>query len=145
MVAALDPLREADTPEKGAEIVEADASIRGTPQYSNQNRLTHIPLCAQDQIAVFQLFDTSRVPAQEHGSATKQPGTLPELRLMEPICPLIHRVAFKLTHNAQASLVPNPRTPKEEPGLREVAQYRREPCRPQLVNNGIGRILRHRL
>jgi hypothetical protein len=53
VVAAFDPLREAESPEKRAKVVESDASIRRAPQYSNQNRLAHTPLCAQGQVPVF--------------------------------------------------------------------------------------------
>ena len=56
MVAALDSLREAEPPEKRAEVVESDAGIRGAPQYSHQNRLAHTSLCAQGQIPRFPAF-----------------------------------------------------------------------------------------
>jgi hypothetical protein len=49
VMAAPDPLRETEPPEKRAKVVESDACIRITPQYSNQDRLTHNPLCARWQ------------------------------------------------------------------------------------------------
>lgn len=46
VVAASNPLGEAQPPEKRAQVVESDAGIRRAPQHSNQNRLAHNPLCA---------------------------------------------------------------------------------------------------
>ena len=53
MVAAFDPLREAEPVKESAEVIEADAGIRRAPQYSHQNRLGHTSLCTRRQIPAF--------------------------------------------------------------------------------------------
>jgi hypothetical protein len=50
MVTALDPLREAQSTEKCAEVIKSDACIRRTSQYTRQNRITHVSLCARGRL-----------------------------------------------------------------------------------------------
>ena len=48
-MAALDPLREAKTEKKSAEVAEANVRIRCSPQHSHYNRFGHSCLCTQRQ------------------------------------------------------------------------------------------------
>src|SRR5947208_2860316 len=71
MVAALGPLREAESPKKGAEVIESDAGIRRAPQHSHENRLAHTSLCTHSPKAPRSAFGQGPGATSMHGLASQ--------------------------------------------------------------------------